>query len=219
LSWRWGGIAPLVAHAGAISMTETNEETSSSLNLADPSIKTMMWYFSAVGMFVSAFTGVEYLLNEVLWKYANLDRSTARALLSNSRVDFCIQTLKRIIDANSLSGPKIAQLMSILDQLGIIARARNDILHFGATDITGDTVAVSNRLFAHVETRIRTLNLSEQVFANLNTDLLVMLLALLVHAYGTGGAIPADVAQLRWRYKQPSPSQLPHQLGNADKPR
>jgi hypothetical protein len=202
---------------GRIAMTEPCDDTSIAPPADDPRIPSVMRYFSALGAFVSNFALVETALNQLVWQYANLDKTTATALLSALRVDACIQNLGRIVEAKALSGPKIIELRIILEQLGLITRLRNDILHFGIEKIKEDIVLVSNSIFAHVDERTRKLYVSGKTFIDLNHDLAEIFFRLLRQRLSPNA--PAEIpylAQPAWRYKPPS--QSPHQPENPDKP-
>src|SRR6266851_4317692 len=135
-------------------MASTNhKEPSEAAASADPKREIIKWYISELGSFISAYSLVEWALNMVLWTYAKIDKSMATAIFSSSRVDFCCQTLKRIIDSQSLSGPDVTELLLIIEHLGIITRVRNDILHYGVHSVNVDSgnVVISNMFFAHLE--------------------------------------------------------------------
>jgi hypothetical protein len=162
----------------------------------DPRYTTLSWYLPALGTFVSAFSIIEHILNEVLWVYTGVSPEMGRAIFSSSRVDFCCQALIRIIDAQKLTGERIDELRIIIEQIGVIARTRNDILHFGISKIEEDKVIISNHIFAHVENRVRALHLERETFEDLKVDMDIIL-ERLVSAYECAFSPRAPIRRAR----------------------
>jgi hypothetical protein len=138
-------------------------------------------YWQTLGKFIEMISLVEFALNFVVVKYANVRFDTAKALLLPLRIDGASQALSRIIETKHLKGKNIDELQEILIQIGHIVRVRNDIVHFGVSR-KATHYAVSNIIFARSRQKIRTTRISRKVFHDMIYDLHDILFRLSRHA-------------------------------------
>lgn len=128
-------------------------------------------YLAALGRFVHAFSQIEAHLTVVLWVAAKIDFDIARALLSGVRIDGAINLLGRTMDARGIIGPNRTSLDAALQQLGLINKMRNDVLHYGATALANGELIVSNKMSAHLISRLREVPISVQSLDDMTYDL------------------------------------------------
>ena len=159
------------------------------------------------------FATVECTLQMVLWKYAKIPDSTARAILSGVRVDNAMSFINRLIEVDD-PGPEIkADLKDVFQQLSIINGARNNIIHYGAVSSEGDDKIITNAYFALTESRVREFPVSPQIFSDLVVDLQKIMMHFVTHHLNEVDMADVMKAQqekiLRaaWRYKPPQQSQ------------
>src|SRR5262249_52351546 len=124
-------------------------------------------YWLALGRFIEEFAIVELLLNFTLWRYAKLDKRVAQGLIGQQRVDRAMQDITRIVEARGLKGARVKELQIIFDQLCKLNRARNDIVHFGTGEMTAHGYIVTNRHFAHLESRVREIHVSPKILESM----------------------------------------------------
>lgn len=129
-------------------------------------------YLLALGTFIAWFACVETVLNSAVWHFSKLraEPQIARAIFSALRVDAAMNHLTRLIEARRLKGGDIADLKLIMDHLGKIARARNDIVHLGAAGY--GKLEVTNRQYAHVRSRRRRTIVSAKILDDMTVDLM-----------------------------------------------
>lgn len=129
-------------------------------------------YFSALGRFVTMFSLVESATALVLWGAAGLKPPMAQAVFSGTRMDVATGTIKRIFDINEESGYRKGKIVEAINQLSIITKARNDVLHYGI-DFLSDPLdlRITNALFAHIGSKIRTTKISSDILENMTVDL------------------------------------------------
>jgi hypothetical protein len=165
-------------------------------------------YLLALGYFIARFAQVELILNSAVRYFAKLGHPSniANALLGPLRVDAAMATITRLIEARKLRGKDIDELKLIIDQLGKIARARNDIMHLGAEGY--GRLVVTNRQFAHTRNRIRLMSVSAKVLKQMEGDLLGMYISLSIIIRDTVHGSPRTVrgkvgyiSPASWQYK------------------
>src|SRR5580700_1194613 len=88
-------------------------------------------FYLSIGRFISYYSLIEQMLVVVLHHYAETKGRVALALFSNWRPDQTISALHKVIQVRKLRGPKIKELKSILQQISIITKVRNDLVHLG----------------------------------------------------------------------------------------
>ena len=146
-----------------------------------PEIKS---FYLSLGRFIHYYSMVEQLLIVVLHQYANTAAPVALALFANWRPDQTITTLHRVIQARKLRGPKIVELKSSLQQISIITRVRNDLVHLGAhgTEATGSEMnVISNHLLAYSRKVRRQTPISVEILDRMYGDLLEISFRLISH--------------------------------------
>ena len=159
-------------------------------NLMDifPAVPGHDEYSLALGQFISLYAQIEKLLVAVLISYGDLTPSVAKALFSNARPDTTMTGIRRIVHVRKLRGPRIKELNAILDQLGLITRLRNDLVHIGGlpkTDREGvsheTNFEISNRVLAYSRKVSRTTPVTATVLNEARTDLFAISLRLITH--------------------------------------
>ena len=128
-------------------------------------------YLRAVGDFVTIFAIVEKSVNEALQHFTGVTPTIAACLFSGTRIDGAMSYLKRIAEATRWSAGKSKLLDHIKLQLGEITQLRNDLLHYGTTGETADTLFISNSHLAHIASRIRETKISAKILGIAFTDL------------------------------------------------
>lgn len=87
---------------------------------------------------MTAFSFVEVSIASALWAVVGIPTKIGQALLSGVRVDQAISLINRVADVKGIKGQTREEMTVVMQQLGVINKARNDILHFGIThDETG----------------------------------------------------------------------------------
>jgi hypothetical protein len=130
-------------------------------------------YLLALGTFIAQFAAVEVVLNSAVWHLAELRSKPqiASAIFEGAlRSDRARQILTRLVEAKKLKGPDFTELTIILNHLGEISRARNDIVHLGAGGSSG-RLTVTNKPYAHTRTRIRTMTVGPRILQTMIDDL------------------------------------------------
>jgi len=171
------------------------------------SFRTTKAYWAALGEFISAFSWTETLLFEVLVHESGVSRDTARAVFSGARIDTMKDFINRLREARGED--RDPHLTRALEQLGMITRARNDIVHYGIqTEIDGSLI-VSNERVAHIERSLRRYPMSVTILGDMRRDLAFIDMMLMQHMKW-GYLTPTELEELRnvpWLYKPHAPSQ------------
>jgi hypothetical protein len=172
-------------------------------------------YLRAVGAFVTYFAIAENYVHKVLWKFAGVTPIIATCIFSGTRIDGAISYLKRIAEATDWPENKKTLLNYIALQLGEITQLRNDLLHFGASGDPEETLIVTNKKFAHIESRIRETKISASILKDVRRDLLMILFLLGEVAdehewqkypgptqhLASKGLMPDALVKIPWQYK------------------
>jgi hypothetical protein len=169
----------------------------------------MRTYWVRLGHFISIFSEVEEHLNNVVWHYADLQYKQAVMLFSALRVDHATNLINRIILAENRSGPMVTEITLVLDQLGKIARARNDIVHLGIGETRGAEFIITNKRYAHTESRIREMPVTIPILDAMIQDLYRISSILDDHIHfdlKEPGKEYVPKTAISWRYKPPSQS-------------
>ena len=167
-------------------------------------------FHEALGHFVHEFAFVERTLFFQLVVEAELPMEVAQAIFSDARIDKAKDTFKRIRASKGLGLPET--LDRAFQQLGIITRARNDILHYGTEQKDKQTLYVTNRLVAHIEDRKREFLISVDILNQMRADIQTiqacfatnLLTGRAPQEFIDAGFGPAS--QAPWRYKPQKPS-------------
>lgn len=126
-------------------------------------------YFLALGRFMHAFAQVERTLFHVLWKQSGTSYEVAKAVFSGARADTARDYINRILDATDQARPP--ELTRAFAQFGIITKARNDIVHYGADFEAPEQFTVSNFIAAHVPSKRQTTVISAEILDDMRADL------------------------------------------------
>lgn len=141
-------------------------------------------YWQLVGRLIDAFTLVEEMINFVAVEYAGVTWREAKGIFLPLRVDAAGNLINRIIEAKKLRGPRIKEIQAIIEQLGVIGRARNDLVHMGPRNINGkERWVVSNERYLRSRKQPRRrFMLSAREFEKIDNDLHDILFRLMMHA-------------------------------------
>lgn len=167
-------------------------------------------FHEALGHFVHEFAFVERFLFLQLVIEAELPMEVAQAIFSDAKIDKAKDTFKRIRASKGLPMPEV--LDRAFQQLGIITRARNDMLHYGTEQKDEQTLYVSNRLVAHIEERKREFLISVDILNEMHADIQTIQACFAVHLLTGRAPQPfidagfGSAAQAPWRYKPQKPS-------------
>jgi hypothetical protein len=134
-------------------------------------------YLQALGNFILRFSDLEGLLNVFVWKCADLHkprrRQIARVLLGPLRVDAALDKISRFIAAGLIYGELVDDLQFMAQQIRIIAKVRNDVVHLGYTHVLkGNRFVVDNKRFVHDKKRRKRTIVSIKSLNDMSTDLL-----------------------------------------------
>jgi lipopolysaccharide biosynthesis glycosyltransferase len=158
-------------------------------------------YHLALGRFVSAFSDIEASMQATLWHFAGVSTPTAQAVFSGTRIEGAMQFINRIADAQRWKKSKRNQIQHIFTQLGHLNKLRNEILHYGAWMLAPGAWIVSNKEFAHMIERIRSIQISPETLREATAD--VENIQARLKALVTGRRLSRAVRQHAWRYKPP----------------
>lgn len=110
-------------------------------------------YYEALGRFIDMFSRVETAMTLTLWHYAKTPPEVAKVVLAGTKIEIGVSHIKKLAADTDTSPEKQADLNYVLQQVGIINGARNDIVHFGAKSIAEGQAIVSNALKARGDER------------------------------------------------------------------
>lgn len=172
-------------------------------------------YLLALGTFIAWFAFVETVLNQAVWHFSKLDSDPqiAKAIFGPLRVDDALNRLTRLIEARKLRGPEIKELKLLIEQLRELLRARNEIVHRGATGYHGQSFIVTNKPFVHIPSRTTTRRIGPIILGRMINDLSEISIRLSIIARDivpgyTRRALRKELPILRqaaWLYKPPAP--------------
>jgi hypothetical protein len=141
-------------------------------------------YYIALGEFVHAYSDVELELQRSLWHAAKVKEPIAQAVFSGVRTEAAISNINRISEARKWSEPKKTKYKYLFDQLQIINKLRNDIVHRGASLQADGTWISSNEKYVHIPERITTTPVSAGILNNASADLFEIRYRLAFLAHG-----------------------------------
>ena len=160
-------------------------------------------YYEALGRFVHVFAKVEMAMAFTLWRYAKTQRKIARAIFSGVRVESAMSLIKRLTEVADISANDRQELEYVFTQLGIINRARNDLIHYGAEGSN-----VTNRLKALTDEPIRSFPISPTILDDMSADLNKIIFHLHRNHMGRHTLLPnrtLETLRAAWQYIPPSP--------------
>ena len=94
--------------------------------------KRLREYYEALGRFVDMFARAETAVALTLWHYAKTAPAIAKIVFAGTKTDLSSTYIRQIAQATGVSQKLRDDLEDVLQQLGIINRARNAVLHYGA---------------------------------------------------------------------------------------
>jgi hypothetical protein len=167
--------------------------------------KRLAEYYEALGRFVDVFSRVEAAVTLTLWHYAKAPPEIAKVVFSGTKVDVGSQYIKQIASATNVPQELREDLEDVLQQLGIINRARNYIMHYGAEpeSVARGNAIVSDALKAKGEPT--SFPISPILLEQMTADLHKIITHLNVRHLGKRNphTLLTDPIEAGWRYKQP----------------
>jgi hypothetical protein len=125
-------------------------------------------YNQAIGRFITQFSEAEVGLLYVAVSYMKITPFiVGMAAIAPVRVDSGITTIKRVIEARRLRGKSVRELVAVLDQLAVINKARNDLLHYGV----GSDQVITTEYVSHHKRLVRRRAFSIEIVRQLIGDI------------------------------------------------
>jgi hypothetical protein len=152
-------------------MSKSTSESGTVMLVTDLEIGSFREYHQALGEFISVFSEVETNLISAFWHLAGVKPPIAQAILTGHKVEGVIGLINRLADAENWSEARKAVFKKFSDQLGLINKLRNDILHNGSNWTSSQTWTVTNRHSAHVPSRIRSYPITAGLLRSARMDL------------------------------------------------
>jgi hypothetical protein len=135
-------------------------------------------YYTLLGQFVNCYAFVERDVQALLWRLAKLDAPISQAVLSGIRTESAVSLIYRIADAERWSQNRKDAYKNTLDQLQILNKLRNDLLHRGSELQRDGTWLITNLPFAHIPKRITNLSMTAGDLKSANHDITMIRLVL-----------------------------------------
>jgi hypothetical protein len=155
--------------------TKSKEKVTVDLARLFPETEERKRFYAATGRFISYYSLVEQMLVVVLHHYSQTKIRVGLALFSNWRPDQTINALHKVIQVRKLRGPKIKELKAILQQISIITKVRNDLVHLGShgekAKTKNDVRLLSNYLLAYSRKARRETPISTKILNQMYGDL------------------------------------------------
>lgn len=177
----------------------------------DTGRERMRAYHCALGEFADAFARTELWTHFVLRWYTKTSASAALAVFSGVRTNEAANYFRRLAEVKIVPPKDWAELHPVVDQLSLIAKRRNDILHHGARDVAEGIGSVSNEALALTVDRVQSFPISPEILADMTADLRKIDAHFLLRHMGRPalrGKHPEleRVLASAWRYKPPEQS-------------
>lgn len=190
--------------------------------IPEEGIRRIDAFHLALGKFVSQFAGAENGLRSVLRHYSKTTVAISKAVFPGVRVEAACSYLNRLAEIGAVPPREWSELKPVLDQLRVILRVRNDILHYGASNVDKETGAVTNKAVALTEERVGTIPISAKILDDLSADLMKVrwhfMLRHVGHVPPRGKHASLEAVLMReWCYAPPPQSQRTLHKGK-DKP-
>jgi hypothetical protein len=167
-------------------------------------------YYIALGEFVTQFSWTEQELQVALWRAAKMKEPTAQAVLSGVRTEAAISLIYRVADAQNWPQTKRTKLKRAFDQLQVINKLRNDVLHRGSKLQTDGSWLVTNERFVHIPERIAKINLSAAELRAAADDLFKIREIISTTLWGLPKRFRSPILKIlsgAWQYKPSPPGQ------------
>lgn len=178
-------------------------------------------YWECLGRFVDLFSLVENHMQIALRRFSGVQASIAPCIFSGTRIEVATSQIKRIAEVKDWPRDRRAKFDTIADQVGEITRMRNDLLHYSAMD-NGNHRTMSNALYTHTASRMRSAVVTPAILEQMSQDLLTIG-AQLILLYENHRKLPPGFVELQmppqsaWLYRPvrlqgpPRRSRRPHQ--------
>jgi hypothetical protein len=116
--------------------------------------KSNAGYYFALGKFLSKHADVEWALNRLVRHYYDIDEQTANLIFQSLGVDLALQHILRFRGAGRIPEDDIPEIDALKEQINVISRFRNDLVHYGI-DYQDDNeeYVISNHDFTFKEPR------------------------------------------------------------------
>jgi hypothetical protein len=169
-------------------------------------------FAETLGGFCWNFSITESNIRQTLYRISGVHPQIGNAIFSGTRVEGGMQLITRVAEVRKWPQAKREELKYVFDQLSIINKLRNDVLHFGAYRLGSDYI-VSNRPVAHMPDRIREFRVSHETLQAAGADLAAIGQRLLFLV--EEGHQPQIIEYLKkssgarrpsWQYKSPPPA-------------
>lgn len=177
-------------------------------------------YWMTLGRFIQEFSQLETFIQVFLMIETKVDQTVAKAIFSGVRIDQGKSYIKRTRQA--LGKPDDKALNHIFEQITVITKARNEILHNGASFEKDEEEGIVSNAFRAMPGSEYSFPVSAEILDDLIGDIIRIQTALInFMAEGTG--IPEEImdksseaALSPWFYKSPERSQNrpPSRQGN-----
>lgn len=171
-------------------------------------------YWTALGMFLEEYSAVELFITLCLYDLAGVPHGVGRIIFSGTRVDLASTWIRKLAVAKGVQPARRRMLFRSLDQLSIITKARNDILHYGPDDPGGERTesVVISSVHAFPRGRGRRFPMSPRHLWAMTVDVNLISSTLLLfrknpvlpNSLGVVRSL-ADMHRQPWLYKPPKP--------------
>jgi hypothetical protein len=166
-------------------------------------------YYEALGRFVQMFAEVEKVVTETLWAYSKTQTAVSKIIFAQTSIDQAAKFIKGLAAATGADEEKRIDLDDILRQFNVIKKARNGILHYGASLIAEGRATVSNAWKAKAEPT--EFPVSPRSLSEMRDDLRKIIAHLGYRHLGrprprgtVGINTLEEILQRSWRYNHPS---------------
>jgi hypothetical protein len=167
-------------------------------------------FWTELGRFISYYSIVEEQINFLVRKYYNISRRISNIAFGTLRYDAAVEHLNRLRHADLIPDDEWAEIGNLKDQMGLITRLRNDLVHYPASPTSKSEFVVSTKLWAYVENKIRMHIVSTQILDDATTDLFKIFMRLtILHRPGERAAFEqlwGALLREPWRYKPLAPT-------------
>ena len=160
-------------------------------------------YYYELGRFVSIYATVEGSIFVLMASLIGISLKDSNAVLSGAKTDQCISNIKRLYEARETEMPDA--LVLCLDQIGLINKLRNDILHSGTKadfTVTNELRALPDRIIAYPVSA----KLLQNAIMDMGTILLVLASFISPEAFPTAKVDRTVLLSRPWRCKRPVPT-------------
>ncbi|WP_213738004.1 hypothetical protein [Bradyrhizobium sp. dw_411] len=131
-------------------------------------------YYILLGQFVNCYAFLERDVQAVLWRLAKLETPISQSVLSGVRTEAAVALIYRIADAERWSKCRKEAYKNILDQIQVLNKLRNDLLHRGSELQQDGTWLITNLPFVHIPERITNISMTVSDLKHAYNDLIIV---------------------------------------------